>query len=104
MESRRVALITGSATGLGTQVAKGLAREGLHVVINYKNSIQKAFLLQQEVNSFGVECILVQGDISIKEDCEKIVSETIRHFGKLDILINNAGPYMFERKKLADYG
>ncbi len=104
MESRRVALITGSATGLGTQMAKGLALVGHHVVINYNKSLQEALLLQQEVKSFGVECILAQGDISIKEDCEKIVSETISHFGKLDILINNAGPYMFERKKLADYG
>jgi 3-oxoacyl-[acyl-carrier protein] reductase len=99
----RVALITGSASGLGVQTVLALAEEGYHLAINYRKSKAKAEWLKKEVEKLGRRCLLVQGDISIKEDCYRIVEETIERFKRIDFLILNAGPYIFERKKMVDY-
>ncbi|MDQ0337775.1 3-oxoacyl-[acyl-carrier protein] reductase [Caldalkalibacillus uzonensis] len=100
---RRVALITGGASGLGLQTAKHLAMQGNDVMINYRHSRERAVQLQQRLQQEGIRCELVQGDVSCKEDCVRIVRETVDKLGSLDILVNNAGPYIFERKKLVDY-
>ncbi|QZT32613.1 SDR family oxidoreductase [Caldalkalibacillus thermarum TA2.A1] len=99
----RVALITGGASGLGVQTALHLAAQGIHVMINYRQSRDKALALQQRIIEQGVRCGLVQGDVSRKEDCRRMVRQTVDQLGSLDILINNAGPYIFERKKLVAY-
>lgn len=100
---QRVALVTGSASGLGVQTVIELAQQGYDIIINYRSSEAKALQLKEKVDKLGVRCGLVQGDVSIKMDCQRIVSQTLDKFGRLDILINNAGPYIFERKKLVDY-
>lgn len=100
---QRVALVTGSASGLGVQTVIELAQQGYHIVINYRSSETKALQLKEKVEQLGVKCGLVQGDVSIKGDCQRIISQTLDEFGKIDILVNNAGPYIFDRKKLVDY-
>lgn len=99
----RVALVTGSASGLGVQTVLTLAEEGYHLAVNYRQSKQKAEHLKMKVEKMGRQCLLVQGDITLKEDCYRIVNRTVEHFGRMDAIILNAGPYIFERKKLVEY-
>jgi gluconate 5-dehydrogenase len=89
--SGRVALVTGCSGGLGVQMAKALAARGSKLVIiarryeklvEVKNEIEKAF---------GVEVLPIQCDITNTEAVEKMVDEAIAHFGKIDIVVNNAG-------------
>lgn len=104
MIERRVALITGGASGLAVQTVLALAREGIDLVINYRESREKAEALKQRVErEYGVFCELIQGDVTKREDCLKLAREARRLFGHVDILINNAGPYIFTRKKMVDY-
>jgi 3-oxoacyl-[acyl-carrier protein] reductase len=100
---KRVALVTGSASGLGVQTVLDLARKGYHIIINYRESKDRAIQLKEKVEQLGVSCLAIQGDVSIEHDCRQIVSQAIDTFGKVDILVNNAGPYIFDRKKMIDY-
>lgn len=100
---KRVALVTGSATGLGVQAVLELARAGFHIIINYRSSEEKALLLKNKVEALGVQSAVLQADISKREDCERLVEQALAHFGTVDICVLNAGPYIFERKKMAEY-
>jgi ketoreductase RED2 len=84
---KKVAIVTGSTSGIGEGIAKLLANAGAHVVINSVNSIEKGNKLAKAFNN----SIYLQGDIGIEDDCKRIVNETIKNFGQIDILINNAG-------------
>ncbi|RSD26231.1 SDR family oxidoreductase [Mesobacillus subterraneus] len=100
----RTALITGGATGIGRRTALQLAAEGINIIINYRNSRTEAEELAEYLtNHYKTKNICVQGDITKYEDCERIVSEGIREFSAIDIVVHNAGPYISERKKMADY-
>lgn len=102
--TKRVALITGSASGLGVQTVLALAKQGCHLAINYRHSEEKAMKLKERVEvTYDVQCELVRGDIAKQEDCQRIAKHTMDLYGQIDILINNAGPYIFERKKMIDY-
>jgi 3-oxoacyl-[acyl-carrier protein] reductase len=102
--STKVALITGAATGLGKRTAVELAKQGVNVCLNYLHSDTKADELAKYVaEKYGVKALVLRGDISNFEECSQMVSEAVREFGQIDILINNAGPYVFERKSLIEY-
>lgn len=102
--NNRVALVTGSASGLGVQSVLSLAQQGFNLVINYRKSIDAASKLKQQVeDTYGVRCVLIQGDITHIEDCQRMVAQSLIAYGRLDILVNNAGPYIFERKKMVEY-
>jgi 3-oxoacyl-[acyl-carrier protein] reductase len=87
----QVAIITGGATGIGRAISLALAKEGASVIINYNKSKEKAETLVQEIELLGQKAVAIQADISNFQDAEKLIDETINHFGKLNILINNAG-------------
>lgn len=100
----KTALITGGATGLGRRTALQLAAEGTNIVINYRNSKTEAEQLAEELtNRFNTKNLCVQGDITSFKDCEQIVSQALKEFTAIDIVVHNAGPYISERKKMADY-
>ncbi|MBT2639481.1 SDR family oxidoreductase [Bacillus sp. ISL-39] len=100
----KTALITGGATGLGRRTALQLAAEGTNIIINYRNSKTEAEQLAEELsNRFNTKNLCVQGDITIYDDCKKIVSQALKEFTAVDIVVHNAGPYISERKKMADY-
>lgn len=87
----KVALITGGATGIGRATALRLAREGVHIAINYSRSEQEARETQLEVEAHGVQTLIYQADVASDEAVRLMVRETVQAFGRLDILINNAG-------------
>lgn len=91
----KVAVVTGASKGIGADIAKGLAREGAAVVVNYASSKGEAEKVAAEITSQGGKAIVVQGDLAKEADVERLFSETQKAFGKLDILVNNAGVYKF---------
>lgn len=86
----KVVCITGSSQGIGKATALLLGSYGASIALNGRNpeKLQKA---HDELTAQGIDCHSVVADISTKEDCKRIVDETVQHFGKLDVLINNAG-------------
>ena len=87
----KVAIITGGDSGLGRAAAIAFVKEGAKVVIPYYNEHRDANETKEYIERMGGECLLISGDITSKSFCKKIVDETINRFGKIDILINNAG-------------
>ncbi|MEG2787323.1 MAG: glucose 1-dehydrogenase [Romboutsia sp.] len=84
------AIITGGDSGIGRAVSIAFAREGANVVIAYLNEDNDALVTKKIINKLGREAILVKGDVGEENFCESIVKETIKAFGKIDILVNNA--------------
>jgi 3-oxoacyl-[acyl-carrier protein] reductase len=91
----KVAIITGSATGVGEEVALQLAKMGANVVINYTKSIDEANAAVAKCEAAGAEVLLCQADVSSDEDCKRMVAETVEKWGQVDILVNNAGRSKF---------
>lgn len=102
--AKKVAIVTGSATGIGKQTVIALAAEGHHVVINYVHSQMEAMTTATAIQKqYGVEALVVQGDMRQQAAAENLVTQTVRKFGRVDILVHNAGPFIKEQKKLRDY-
>jgi 3-oxoacyl-[acyl-carrier protein] reductase len=89
--SNKVAIITGGAVGIGKHITLELARNGAKVVLNYNRSADAALALVEEIKSFGGEAFAVQADISKYQDAERLVSEAVKAYGTLNIVVNNAG-------------
>ena len=86
----KVALITGGDSGIGRAVALAFAQEGADVMISYLNEHTDANETLNQILSYGRPGAVIAGDISNEKHCTKIVQETIKEFGRLDILVNNA--------------
>jgi len=97
----KVAIITGGDSGLGRSIAVHFVKEGAKVVIVYFNEHKDANDTKKYIESLGGECILLAGDLKDSNFCKEVVNRTINSFGKIDILINNAG-VQFQKKKLED--
>ena len=87
----KVALITGGTRGIGRQIAITLAKNGYDIAINYRTENEDLAKTKEEIGKIGSKCFAVQGDVSKYEDCERFVNEIINEFGKIDVLVNNAG-------------
>lgn len=87
----QVALVTGAARGIGKQIAITLAKAGFDIALNYRSNTDELTKLKEEIESYNVKSLLVQGDVSNFEDTERIAKETVEEFGKIDVLVNNAG-------------
>lgn len=87
----KVAIITGGDSGLGRAAAIAFTKEGAKVVIPYYDEHKDAMETKAYIENLGGECLLLSGDISDKCFCKEIVENTLLTFGKIDILINNAG-------------
>jgi NAD(P)-dependent dehydrogenase (short-subunit alcohol dehydrogenase family) len=86
----KVALITGGDSGIGRAVAVAYAKEGADVAVVYLNEHGDAEETQRLVEEQGRRCLLIAGDVGKEEFCQEAVDRTIREFGRLDILVNNA--------------
>jgi len=93
--SNQVAVVTGASKGIGAAIAKALAAEGASVVVNYSSSKEGADKVVKEITSKGGKAIAVQGDLSKPADVTGLFAETKKAYGKLNILVNNAGIYQF---------
>ena len=91
----KTALVTGGGTGLGRAISLQLAREGVDLAINYSKSNEDAENTASDVRSLGVRAIVVQADVSSPAEVERVVADTEKAFGRLDLLINNAGTTKF---------
>ena len=87
----RVALVTGSSRGIGRAIALELARRGANIALNFRSDAKQAESAAEEIRQVGVECLLVQGDVSKKGEAARIVKEVLDKWQRLDILVNNAG-------------
>ena len=91
----RIAVVTGASKGIGAGIAKGFAAEGANVVVNYASSKEDAERVITEIKEKGGKAIAVQADLSKAADVRRLFAETRKAFGKLDVLVNNAGIYEF---------
>jgi 3-oxoacyl-[acyl-carrier protein] reductase len=91
MLNGKVAVITGAGRGIGRAIALQFAEYGSKVVINYRNSIEQVEELLTTIKNAGGDAIAVQADISCEAEAKKLIEEAVKHFGKLDVLVNNAG-------------
>jgi 3-oxoacyl-[acyl-carrier protein] reductase len=87
----KVAIVTGSSKGIGAAVAKTLAREGAKVVVNYAGSKEAAEQVVKEIESNGGIAIAIRADVSKADEVKDLFRETILTFGRVDVLVNNAG-------------
>ncbi|MCI8344815.1 MAG: 3-oxoacyl-[acyl-carrier-protein] reductase [Clostridia bacterium] len=88
---KKTALITGATRGIGKQIAITLAQAGYDIAINYRKENEELKNTKQEIEQTGAKCLTLQGDVSNYEDCEKIAKQIIEEYGKIDVLVNNAG-------------
>src|SRR6202051_2836741 len=93
--TNKVAVVTGASKGIGAGIAKGLAAAGAAVVVNYASSKEGAERVVAEIVKAGGKALAVQGDVSKASDVQRIFAETKKAFGRLDVLVNNAGVYKF---------
>lgn len=101
-KSRRVAVVTGGSRGLGKKTVKTLSREGFRVAVNYRQSEEEATALAKEIQSAGGEAIAVRADVTDRDQVRHLVHSTLATWGRIDVLVNNAGPFIRERKRFAD--
>jgi len=91
----KVAVVTGASKGIGAAIAKSLAADGAAVVVNYASSKEGADRVVSEITSKGGKAIAVQGSVAKSADVQRLFAETQKAFGKVDVLVNNAGVYEF---------
>ena len=91
----KVAVVTGASKGIGASIAKHLADEGAAVVVNYASSKQGADRVVAEITGNGGKAVAVQADVARQADIKRLFAEAKKAFGRLDVLVNNAGIYEF---------
>lgn len=96
----KVAIVTGSSRGIGAEIALTLANAGAKVAINYVENKLAADKVCAAIADAGGECQAIQADVSDPVDVRRLFDEAIEHFGRIDLLINNAGILLF--KEIAD--
>jgi 3-oxoacyl-[acyl-carrier protein] reductase len=92
----KVAVVTGASKGIGASIAEHFGAAGASVVVNYSSSKAGADAVVAKITAKGGKAIAVQGDVSKQEDIVRLFAETKKTFGKLDVLVNNAGIYDFK--------
>lgn len=96
----KVAIVTGSSSGIGRAIAERLAEQGAIVVVNYARSVEKAERVVAGIQAKGGKAVAVRADMSQVAEARRLVMEALKQFGRLDILVNNAGKFL--PKLLAD--
>jgi len=89
----KVAIITGASRGIGRSIALEFAKEGASVVVNFNRSEKEAKEVAKQIERIGQEALLVKADVSKPEEVKALVEQTVKHFKRVDILVNNVGWY-----------
>jgi glucose 1-dehydrogenase len=87
----KVAVVTGSGSGIGRAIAERLAQEGADCVVDYRDHVDEAKETRQAIESAGGKSIMVHADVSILADCTNLIAQAWQQLGSCDILVNNAG-------------
>ena len=87
----KVIIVTGASRGIGREIAKGLAKKGYTIIANYNKSEQQILELQEELEKENIKIDIFKADISKRNEAKELVENTINKYGKIDVLINNAG-------------
>ena len=88
---RRAALVTGGARGIGRAACLALAAEGMDIAVNYAGSAAAAEQTAADCRALGVQAVALQADVRRPEACKQLVEDAAATFGRLDVLVNNAG-------------
>ena len=91
----KIAVVTGASKGIGAGIAKLFAAEGASVVVNYSSAKSDADKVVDEITKKGGKAVAVQGNVAKREDVDRLFAATEKAFGKIDVLVNNAGVYEF---------
>lgn len=97
----KTVLVTGGSKGIGSAIAKLFIKSGYNVVLNYLNSKNEALALSSELNKYG-ECMIFKADVSKKDEVGAMIDAAVLRFGKIDVLVNNAG--ISQQKLFTDIG
>jgi glucose 1-dehydrogenase len=89
--ANKVAVITGSSLGIGSAIALAFAKEGAAVAVDYRSHPDEAKEIVEQIESFGSRAISVQADVSSLEDVKNLIQKAVEEFGRLDVMVNNAG-------------
>lgn len=108
--SEKTAIITGSTQGMGAASALRLAKDGFNVIINSRNEnkYEQGCKIAKQCREYGVGAECIMADVSDSEQCSRLASETVERFGRIDVLVNNAGvikwaPIQKTTDELLDY-
>src|SRR5213079_1740436 len=93
----KVAIITGGDSGIGRAVAIAFAKEGAHISVVYLEEQRDASETKRLLEEHGRKCLLIKGDVGQEEFCQKAVAQTVKEFGKLHVLVNNAAEQQLDR-------
>ncbi len=102
MGERRVCVVSGSSSGIGAATVRRYAREGWDVVVNYSRSAEPAEAVAAECRALGAQALVVRADVSQDADARALAEATRAHFGRADVLVNNAGTTKFVALKNLD--
>jgi NAD(P)-dependent dehydrogenase (short-subunit alcohol dehydrogenase family) len=101
----KVAIVTGGSIGLGRQMAEALAEQGANVVIAARKVERCQEVADELAKEFGVKTLAVRCDVGVTEDCENLIAATVKEFGTVDIMVNNASLALaFLRDSAASFG
>jgi 3-oxoacyl-[acyl-carrier protein] reductase len=92
----KVALVTGSSRGIGRAIALKLAEEGCHLAVNYLSNTWAAEQAAEQIRNTGQKAVLFQVDVSNFADAEEMVKKVKSDYGRIDILVNNVGPFLYK--------
>ncbi|WP_328285504.1 MULTISPECIES: SDR family NAD(P)-dependent oxidoreductase [Myxococcus] len=100
----RVTLITGGDSGIGRAVCLAFAREGADVAVSFLSEGDDAQQVKRVVEDAGRKALLLPGDLSVEAQCRKLVEDTAKRFGRVDILVNNAAYQGAAVERFGDFG
>lgn len=87
----KVCFVTGASRGIGKEVALVLAKEGYDIALNYRKETDELLDLKAQIQNMNVKCLTIKGDVTSFEDCKDMYEKIIAEFGRIDVLVNNAG-------------
>ncbi len=94
MKEQRVAVITGGTKGIGKAIARRLAQDGCDIVFNYRSDEEAANSALKEIEGLQAKAIAVKADVALPDQASRVIETGVNRFGRLDILVNNVGPFL----------
>lgn len=96
MSDQNIAIVTGSGKGIGSEIAVRLAQDGYTVVVNYRSDAHAAQETLARVQAHAPRALAIQADVATPEGAKHLIDETLGAFGQIDVLVNNAGPFLIK--------